>query len=238
MERDGLKAVARVFLQGTLVSGMLCAAFSGYAQTSVYTCVDKNGRRITADRPIAECIDREQRVLDKTGTERRRIGPTLTENEQTAMEAQRRAEADRKARQNEERRRERALLIRYPDEATHRAERMAALEVFEDQIAGANTRIEHLRADREAINTELEFYKNDPKRAPVKLQRRIAENEGDIDEQQRYIAVQQEEKRRVQQRFDNELANLKELWAAEQRGTVANTAPSATGPVKPAPMPR
>ncbi|OYX12745.1 MAG: DUF4124 domain-containing protein, partial [Acidovorax sp. 32-64-7] len=28
---------------------------------SIYTCVDRQGRRLTADRPIAECLDREQR---------------------------------------------------------------------------------------------------------------------------------------------------------------------------------
>ena len=59
----------------------------------VYTCIDKTGRRITADRPIADCVDREQRILDHTGAERRRIGPTLTEHERAALEVQRRKEA-------------------------------------------------------------------------------------------------------------------------------------------------
>ena len=55
----------------------------------VYTCIDKTGRRITADRPIADCVDREQRILDHTGAERRRIGPTLTEHEHAARRARR-----------------------------------------------------------------------------------------------------------------------------------------------------
>ncbi|WP_323745940.1 DUF4124 domain-containing protein [Diaphorobacter caeni] len=189
------------------------------AQNAVYSCVDKNGRRITADRPIPECIDREQRVLDKTGTERRRIGPTLTENERTQLDAQRRADAEQKAKVADQRRRERALITRYPDEATHNAERVTALAVFNDLIQIAYKRIEQLRSDRAAINTELEFYQNDPKKAPAKVQRRIADNEEDIAEQQRYIATQQDEKRKVQQRFDTELVQLKELWAAERAAT-------------------
>ena len=189
------------------------------AQNAVYSCVDKNGRRITADRPIPECIDREQRVLDKTGTERRRIGPTLTENERTQLDAQRRADAEQKAKVADQRRRERALITRYPDEATHNAERVTALAVFNDLIQIAYKRIEQLRSDRAAINTELEFYQNDPKKAPAKVQRRIADNEEVIAEQQRYIATQQDEKRKVQQRFDTELVQLKELWAAERAAT-------------------
>ncbi|QNP50514.1 DUF4124 domain-containing protein [Diaphorobacter aerolatus] len=191
---------------------------------AVYSCVDKNGRRITSDRPIPECLDREQRVLDKTGTERRRLGPTLTENERAAQEAQRRADAEQKARVADQRRRDRALITRYPDEATHNGERTAALAVFNDLIQIANKRIEQLRADRVAINTELEFYQNDPKKAPPKVQRRITDNEEDIAEQQRYIATQQEEKRKVQQRFDTELAQLKELWAIERAAAAGGSA--------------
>nr|WP_246475590.1 DUF4124 domain-containing protein [Diaphorobacter ruginosibacter] len=205
------------FLPGLFFVGMAMAAQCAVAQ-SVYTCVDKNGRRLTADRPIPECIDREQRVLDRTGTERRRMGPTLSENERVEVEAQRRADAEQKARVQEQKRRERALITRYPDEATHQAERVAAMEPFNDLIVLANKRIEQLRADRVSINTELEFYQNDPKKAPTKLQRRIADNEEELADQQRYIAAQQEEKRRVSQRFDAELVQLKLLWAVDHPG--------------------
>jgi len=91
----------------------------------IYTCVDRNGRRLTADRPIAECLDREQRELGPSGIVRRQIGPSLTEQERAAQEAQRRKEAEARARELEERRRERVLTARYPDKATHDVERAA-----------------------------------------------------------------------------------------------------------------
>lgn len=186
------------------------------AQTAVYSCVDKNGRRLTADRPIIECNDREQRVLDATGTERRRIGPSLTETERATLDAQRRAEAEQKARVVEQRRRERVLIARYPDEAAHNAERAIATETFGDLIGNANRQIELLKAERKQLNTELEFYQGDMKKAPVKLQRRFNDNDEAIAEQQRYIATQLQEKKRVQLRFDTELQQLKVLWAADK----------------------
>jgi len=73
------------------------------SKTLTYTCTNAKGRNITSDRPIAECRDRVQRVLNSNGLEVRRLGPTLTDHELAEMEAARRQmEADR-AREREER---------------------------------------------------------------------------------------------------------------------------------------
>ena len=182
----------------------------------IYTCVDRSGRRLTSDRPIAECTDREQRVLDATGTERRRIGPTLTEHERAAAEEKRRREAQERARVAEERRRDRALTARYPDEAAHAAERSVALAQIDQVIAVAHQRIIDLGRDRKALAAELEFYQGDLSKAPVRLQRLAQEIDEGVREQQRFITAQEQERRRIDQRFDAELAQLRQLWAAQR----------------------
>ena len=182
----------------------------------IYTCVDRNGRRLTADRPIAECLDREQRELGPSGIVRRQIGPSLTEQERAAQEAQRRKEAEARARELEERRRERVLTARYPDKATHDVERAAAIQLVDDVTATAEKRLVELAQQRKAFDVEMEFYKKDPNKAPMSLRRKIAENEESIAEQQRFIAGQDQEKRRVHQRFDVELAQLRKLWDAQR----------------------
>lgn len=192
----------------------------------IYTCVDRNGRRLTADRPIAECLDREQRELGPSGIVRRQIGPSLTEQERAAQEAQRRKEAEARARELEERRRERALTARYPDKATHDVERAAALQFVDDVTATAEKRLVELALQRKAFDVEMEFYKKDPNKAPMALRRKIAENEDSIAEQQRFIAGQDQEKRRVHQRFDVELAQLRKLWDA-QRMPLPGTTPAS-----------
>ena len=199
----------------------LAAAAQAWAQQArppqeVYTCIDKHGRRITSDRPIVDCVDREQRVLDHTGTERRRIGPSLTEHERAAQEVQRRKQAEESARIAEERRRERALTARYPDEATHQAERNAALDQVEEVVVVAHKRVQSLKAERRRLDVELEFYRGDVTKAPVLLQRQIADNEQALADQQRFLATQELEKRRIHQRFDAELAQLCQLWAAQR----------------------
>ena len=54
----------------------------------IYTCVDATGRRITSDRPIMSCIDREQREQQARKAEQAR--QRLEENRQSA-EVQNRA---------------------------------------------------------------------------------------------------------------------------------------------------
>ena len=223
-----------------IVGGVLLATLGAdlaWAQApgtsgGIYTCVDRNGRRLTADRPIAECLDREQRELGPSGIVRRQIGPSLTEQERAAQEAQRRKEAEARARELEERRRERVLTARYPDKAAHDVERTAAIQLVDDVTATAEKRLVELAQQRKAFDVEMEFYKKDPNKAPMSLRRKIAENEESIAEQQRFIAGQDQEKRRVHQRFDVELAQLRRLWDA-QRMPVSGATP-ATDAVAPA----
>lgn len=217
-----------------LVGAEFAAAQPQGASGSIYTCVDRNGRRLTADRPIPECLDREQRELSPSGTTRRQIGPSLTEIERTALEAQRRKEAEERARVVEERRRERVLVARYPDKAAHDVERAAAIQLVDDVTATAEKRIAELQAERKKLDVEMEFYKKDPNKAPMTLRRKMAENEEIVAEQQRFIAGQDQEKRRVHARFDTELAQLRRLWDAQRSPPVIATTPASETPAAPA----
>ena len=216
-----------------LVGAEFAAAQPQGASGSIYTCVDRNGRRLTADRPIPECLDREQRELSPSGTTRRQIGPSLTEIERAAQEAQRRKDEEERARVVEERRRERVLVARYPDKAAHDVERAAAVQVVDDVTATAEKRIVELKAERKKLDVEMEFYKKDPNKAPMTLRRKIGEVDESVAEQQRFIAGQEQEKRRVHARFDAELAQLRKLWDAQRTPSVIGGAPASEAPAAP-----
>lgn len=199
------------------VIGVLGSALLGLqaevAAQSIYRCTDSRGNKLTSDRPIAECLDREQNELNPSGTVKRNVGPSLTSSERERIEAQQKKDAEDKARVNEERRRNRALLMRYKDQAAHDRERADALKQVDEVIAAADKRLAELDKQSEGINAELEFYKNDTTKAPPKLRRQIAEHDDSVRAQQRFIADQTMEKKRVNDRFDEELARLKPLWS-------------------------
>lgn len=187
-----------------------------YAQTpaqGIYTCTDAKGRKLTSDRPIPECADREQRLLNPSGTVRTIVGPNLTGPERAALEARQRREAEERTRQTEEKRRERALLVRYPSRSVHDKERSEALSQISVVRQAALNRVKELERQRRDLDAELEFYAQDPSRVPPSLKRLVDENAQSMAVQERFIAEQDAEMVRVNVRFDEELARLQQLWA-------------------------
>ena len=148
MVGEGQPAYPTVGASGGVLGLVLCGAAGLSAAQSIYTCIDNKGRRLTHDRPIAECADREQRELYSNGSVKRSIGPTLTEHE-ADLEAQRqRKEAEDRSRVTEARRRDRALLTRYQNVAAHDAERADALRQVDDVMAFGFKRLADLEQQR------------------------------------------------------------------------------------------
>jgi hypothetical protein len=210
-----LKHVLKALLLASLSGVPVIQAQPTQANTTqgIYTCTDARGRKLTSDRPIPECSDREQKLLNPSGTLKARVGPTLTLKERTELEAKDKAEQEERARLNEEKRRERALLIRYPNKAVHDKERAAALTQIGVVRQAAVTRVEELQRQRVAVLEEMEFYKRDPSKAPPSVRLQVEEVAQSLAIQQRFIADQDAEIKRVNAHFDEELVRLKQLWA-------------------------
>ena len=195
------------------LSGMAGVAMAQSAAVSgIYTCVDAQGRKLTSDRPIPECLDREQKVLNPSGTVKQKVGPSLTAADRAQQEAKDKQELEERNRIAEERRREKALLARYPTKAVHDKERAEAIAQITVVSKAANTRLTELGAQRRKLDDEMEFYKKDPSRAPEYLRRQVEENNQSVAVQKRFIADQDDEARRVNGRFDDELVRLRQLW--------------------------
>ena len=146
---------------------------------------------------------------------------TLTEQERSAIDARRRQDQAEQARVREERSRDRAMLLRYPNQASHDAARNEALSQVSDVNAVAQQRLSELKQRRTKLNTELEFYQNDPKKAPANLRRQLKDNSESQEEQLRFIKQQDEEQQRINQRFDAELQQLRRLWGQAQAPAAA-----------------
>lgn len=194
------------------LAGVAPEAWAQAPASGIYTCVDAKGRKLTSDRPIAECTDREQKILNPSGTVKSKMGPTLTALERVELEKKEKLQAEEEGRQAEEKRRNRALLIRYPNKGVHDQERNEALAQIAVVIKAATNRIEELGRQRAAMDVELEFYKADLTKAPAYLRRQVEENTQSVAVQKRFVTEQEAEVRRVNVRFDDELVRLRQLW--------------------------
>ncbi|MBB1075311.1 DUF4124 domain-containing protein [Rhodoferax sp. 4810] len=207
-------------LAAVLSLGLLMSAGqrSALAQTQtlptpeIYTCTDAKGRKLTSDRPIPECRDREQKILNPSGTVKARVGPTLTARERSELEARIKAEQAQQAVLEEEKRRDRALVVRYPTPAVHQQEREEALSHISRVKQTALKRVTDLLAQKAKLLEEMAFYEKDPSKAPQKLKRQIDEVDQTLAAQGRFMAEKDAEATRVNARFDAEQLRLAPLW--------------------------
>ena len=204
------KATVRVGIKTAMVAALWLASAAAWSQ--IYTCIDANGKKITSDRPIPECAEREQKELNSSGTVKRTVKPVMTAEEQRVLDDKLRAENEERTRLAEEKRKDRALLTRYPNRASHDQERTEALAQVDDVMRAATKRIGELGTQRKEIDAQLEFYKKDPNKAPPTLRRQVDDNNNSVAVQKRFVIDQEGEKKRINARFDEELGKLKTLW--------------------------
>ena len=207
---------ARLLLQ-TLV---LLLPVSAMAQ--IYVCKDASGRTITSDRPIAECANRAMRELDRNGVTRREIPPPLTaqqRRDQEALEEKRRVEA---AAVEEQRLYDRALTIRYRNEADIAVARQRAIELLDDQM----------RIDTNALPGEMKEMKAaqavivaSKKKGGNPVERhRLEEASHTVESRLSSIEQRTAEIEREQQKFDHIVRRFREIQAANETSAAKSAA--------------
>ena len=195
----------------------------------IYTCIDSQGKRLTADRPIAECAHKEQQVLNRDGSVRAVLPPTLTAEERADREARDRAAAEARSAQSDAVRRDRNLMARFPDEAAHNRAREASADTVRMAMKASELRLRELETERKPLRDEAEFYKG--KVLPLKLKTAIDANDASMEAQRSSSANQEAELVRINKIYDAELGRLRRLWAGAQAGSLGPMA--LPPPVKP-----
>lgn len=214
-----------------LCLGVLAAHGAQAAPGQIYSCVDAKGNKLTSDRPIAACADREQRVLNADGSVRQVMPPTPTADERAEQEAAERRAAIERAAQKDAVRRDRNLLTRFPDEATHQRAREAALDDVRKALHNYEERLKALAAERKPLQDEAEFYVG--RELPAKLRQAFDANDAAVEAQRTLIANQDAEMVRINKLYDVELERLRRLWSGAQPGSMGSlpaVAPARTAP--------
>ncbi len=194
----------------------------------IYTCIDNQGRRLTADRPIPQCVDREQQVLNRDGSLRRIHPPMLTAEERAAQEARERQLALQRAAHADAVRRDRNLLMRYPDESSHQRAREAALDTVRLAMRNTENRLQQLAEERKPLDDEREFFIG--REMPARLRAQIGAVEAATAAQHEAQSQQLAEVGRINRLYDVELERLRRLWSGAAPGSMgALPSPQASG---------
>ncbi len=209
-----------------LIGGAAClSAWSAQAQSAaspaasyIYQCTNASGRILTSDRQIAECSDREQRIMTRDGVVIRTLSPSYTAEERVAIEAKQakqRAQDEAKA---EAVRRDRQLLQRFSNDTAHAKAREAALEPAMQGHRISQQRLRDLEEERKPLRQEAEFYQG--KALPIKLKMQFDSIDAAEAAMHSAIRGQKEEMARINENYDIELERLKRLWAGAMPGSL------------------
>jgi hypothetical protein len=188
---------------------------------AIYTCTAPDGRKLTSDRPIADCAGREQRVLNGDGSLRTILPPFLSPEERAAKEANDRRLAAERAAQADAVRRDRNLMQRFPNEAAHNRARAEALDDANKAMKISELRLKDLAQERKPLTDEAQFYAGKP--LPSKLKQQLDANDASSEAQQQLIENQKSEIVRINGRYDHELTRLRRLWAGAAPGSLPSS---------------
>jgi hypothetical protein len=209
--------IRRVLRAGAAIA-LVASAGTAAAATAIYSCTDATGKRITSDRLIVECAGREQRILNPDGSVRRIVPPTLTSEERAEQEAREQKAAAERAAVQDAIRRDRNLMIRYPNEQAHAKARNKALDELRSAVQSLEKRTAELTAERKPLLEEAEFYQG--KALPSKLRGQLDANQAALDTQRLMLQNQTHEITRINTLYDVELARLKRLWGGAPPGSM------------------
>ena len=218
----GPKTIASLGVVLTIWTGCVRAA------QEIYTCTDANGRRLTSDRPISECLDREQRMLRSDGSVRGVVRPSLTQGELAELNARERQQSVDQVAQQGASRRDRLLLQRYPDQASHESARQAALVTPLQLVRSSELRFSELAEVRKQLLIQAAQARG---AASLELQQKIGANEVTIQAQRDLLVVQRAEVDRLNAGYDSERAMLQKIW--EANAPIIMAAPAAGRPKAP-----
>ena len=192
-----------------LVAAGLAIAGSAWGQARIYTCKDANGKTITSDRPLPECVGREGRVLSPQGATVKKIEAPPTPEQIAAREAEERKKKEEDERQREQMRKDKALLNTYSGLDDIESKRQRALAQVEREARESERRISLLERQASENRAEAEFYKK--KTLPPDLKRRVDENEAALRAEKLLFASKKAEVSQVNVKFDEDRKRYVEL---------------------------
>ena len=221
---------AATFALAAVIGCLVTASAHGQTTPQIYSCEDAQGRTISSDRPIQDCARRELRVLNRDGSLREVIPPPMTREQRKQSE---RAELERRdalARSRARQARDRSLLITFEDERSLETMRRRQLADIDTEIRVATARI--LQLDRELKTAQADAARQQKEHAgrplPFAFQQRITDAANAILAEDSLIRDRQNERERLNERFDADAARLRELLGLPPVETATSSTPSTS----------
>ena len=185
----------------------------GMLHAQIIICKDASGRTITSDRPLPECADRAQRVMDRSGIVRKEIPAPLTPEQKKQKRADEERAKLQAAIEEKEKQNDLALLARYPNERDIESARIRSLEPIKDQHKREMVALAAAETELAKAQSEADRLKGKPS-LPVQLQQRLHQDQQNVNASLAQLKQREIDIADANTRYDNVLKRFRELTKA------------------------
>ena len=175
----------------------------------LYCCIDLSGKQSCGDILPQVCYGRAYREIGPNGQTIREVAAPLTAEQRLQRARQDELRRAENAKQQEQLRKDRALLNTYGSLDELELRRKRALNETLSAIKNAEESIAVTRAKRKKFEDEAEFYKN--KTLPPEVDQGLRETEFEIKTQEMILTTKRKEVETLQVRFDEDRKRLLEI---------------------------
>ena len=209
------------------MSAAVLAPWGAQAQ-GIIKCVGKDGKTYVGSTLPPQCAGQAVNQMNNQGQVVKRTEAMLTPEQRAAKEAEERlnkekaAEAARK--EQEETRKNKALLSTYGSEKDIEIARSRALSDNETAVTETQKKIAQIEKMGVEMRKELEFYKKN--KPPAEVTQKIQNNNIDLKAQQDLLAAKKKDVEGINNQYDEDKRRYLELTRGPATGAPTAAAPT------------
>jgi hypothetical protein len=203
---------------GLLMALVVAGTGSSFAAAQIFCCHDESGKQVCGDILPTACYGRAYRELGQSGRTAKVVEAPLTAEERAAKAAEAKLRQERERVENEQKRRDQALLNTYGSEKDIEVMRSRTLGDLDVAIKAAEERIVEIRKHRQKFENEAEFYKK--RRLPAEIAKGLRDADYEIRAQESVIDSKRKDQQAVRLKYDEDLRRFRDILtraAADRR---------------------
>lgn len=198
------------------IMSLLCVVAMDEARADIFRCTNVQGKVLTSDRPIPECVTRGMKVYSNNGRFKHNVSPpqTAEEKQKTTQELERKKQEE--LAEEERKKEERYLLAHYSKESDIEDARKRAVEVLGEKQRFASEQLEALSQLISGLQDELKKSKKTTQEFDS-IKRRADSLAVNVTSTRKAIDFYQQEIERTNREYDETLKRYRAVFAKNRR---------------------
>jgi hypothetical protein len=198
------------------ILGLLCVVTMEDAGADIFRCTNAQGKVLTSDRPIPECVTRGMKVYSNNGRFKNHILPPQSAEEKQKVAQELARKKNEELEEEERKKEERYMLAHYRNEADVEVARKRAVDVLSEKQRFAKEQLEALSQLILGLQDELKKSKKTTQEYDS-IRRRADDLSANVNSTRKAIAFYEQEITRTNQEYEETLKRYRAVLSKSRR---------------------